>query len=493
MPTFLRIQDFHKLLAAFGSTTLPPASATKKSNSQANRRMKSAVRNGTAIQRGDRILTEQPFVFVLQAKYRKERCDNCLQACKVLKCANCQYVYYCGRDCQTQCWRLHKIECPFLKRIYPRIVPDAARMLCKLIIHLDKGGDLVRGYYTETCSRRFRDMMSHYGEIKNDARRLEHLESLHGVLRDMMGENAIVPNLTELTSIYGRLITNGFSILDPEMNSIATAIYLGVSVTDHSCKPNAVATFEGTTLHVHAIDDIECLDWSKIFISYIDLLNTPEQRRAELQANYFFLCVCSKCTDVQETHEMLAAACGNKNCNEYLDINLNNCPRCDTGVSPKQRNGYNEAMAITKMHLENMKDVAYFDVCKLCLAKQKGFIHPLNIWHVKTLDAAFEAAIDVLKWREALEFGKELVVGFRKYLGDWHPLLGLLYLKIGKIQLYENYLPEAVNSLKEAQKILQVTHGRDHSLLREQLSPLLTQAVAESSYPIMPFENIFWL
>lgn len=48
------------------------------------------------------------------------------------------------------------------------------------------------------------------------------------------------------------------------MNSIATAIYLGVSVTDHSCKPNAVATFEGTTLHIHAIEDIECLDWSKV-------------------------------------------------------------------------------------------------------------------------------------------------------------------------------------------------------------------------------------
>lgn len=77
-----------------------------------------------------------------------------------MKCANCQYVYYCSRDCQMKGWSLHKIECPFLKRIYPRIVPDAARMLCKLIIHLDKGGDLVRGYYTETCSRRFRDMMS---------------------------------------------------------------------------------------------------------------------------------------------------------------------------------------------------------------------------------------------------------------------------------------------------------------------------------------------
>ncbi|XP_054728813.1 histone-lysine N-methyltransferase SMYD3 [Anastrepha obliqua] len=443
--------------------------------------MESARRNSKAIKRGDRILTEQPFVFVLQAKYRKERCDNCLQACKVLKCANCQYVYYCSRDCQMQSWSLHKIECPFLKRIYPRTVPDAARMLCKLSIHLNNGGDLVRGYYTETCSRRFRELMSHYGEIKYDARRLEHLESLHAVLQDMMGDSTIVPNLAELTSIYGRLITNGFSILDPEMNSIATAIYLGVSITNHSCKPNAVATFEGTTLHIHAIEDIECLDWSKIFISYIDLLNTPAERRAELQSNYYFLCICSKCTDMQETHEMLAAACPNKKCNAFLDINLNNCPHCDTDVSPKQRNGYNEAMSITKTHLENMKDVAYLDVCKLCLAKQKGFVHPLNVWHIKTLDAAFEAAIDVSKWAEALEFSKELVPGFRKYYGDWHPLLGLLYLKIGKIQLYECQLAEAVKNLKEAQKILQVTHGRDHSLLREQLQSLLAQSIAEAS------------
>lgn len=492
MPTFLRTQEFAKLLVAFRSATLPAPNALKatsdnqrigKCNKQANSNssMTSNPPNGKAIKRGDRLLTEKPFAFVLQARYRKERCDNCLQSCKVLKCANCQYVYYCSRDCQMQGWVLHKIECPFLKRIYPRTVPDAARMLCKLIIKLDKGGDIVRGYYTETCSRRFRDMMSHYAEIKNDARRLEHLESLYGVLQEMMGDSVIVPNLTELTSIYGRLITNGFSILDPEMNSIATAIYLGVSVTDHSCKPNAVATFEGTTLHIHAIEDIECLDWSKIFISYIDLLNTPAQRRAELQANYYFFCICAKCTDTQETNEMLAAACANRNCKEFLDINLNNCTRCDAGVSPRHRNAYNEAMTITKTHLENMKDVAYLDVCKLCLAKQKGFLHPLNVWHLKTLDAAFEAAIDVSKWAEALEFGKELVPGFRKYYGDWHPLLGMLHLKMGKIQLYKSQLTAAINNLKEAQKILQITHGRDHSLLREQLQPMLAQAIAESA------------
>lgn len=32
------------------------------------------------IKRGQRILTEKPFAFVLKSKYRLERCDNCLEA-----------------------------------------------------------------------------------------------------------------------------------------------------------------------------------------------------------------------------------------------------------------------------------------------------------------------------------------------------------------------------------------------------------------------------
>lgn len=48
------------------------------------------------------------------------------------------------------------------------------------------------------------------------------------------------------------------------MNSIGTGIYLGVSVTDHSCKPNAVATFDGTTLYIRTIEDLPSIDWSKV-------------------------------------------------------------------------------------------------------------------------------------------------------------------------------------------------------------------------------------
>lgn len=37
----------------------------------------------------------------------------------------------------------------------------------------------------------------------------------------------------------------------------------------------------------------------------------------------------------------------------------------------------------------------------------------MNIFFLKTLDLAFESAIDVEKWDEALEYGTELLPGFR--------------------------------------------------------------------------------
>lgn len=52
------------------------------------------------------------------------------------------------------------------------------------------------------------------------------------------------------------------------MTTIGTGIYLGVSITDHSCSPNAVATFDGITLNVRAIEDMENLDWSKVSVIF---------------------------------------------------------------------------------------------------------------------------------------------------------------------------------------------------------------------------------
>lgn len=119
---------------------------------------------------------------------------------------------------------------------------------------------------------------------------------------------------------------------------------------------------------------------------------------------------------------------------------------------------------------------ADLDVCKICLKKQKDLFHPTNVWHIKTLDMAFESSIDIGKWEDAIDYGQQLLPEFRKYNGDLSALLGLLYMKIGKIQLLQDRLKDALQNLKEAEQILKITHSQEHSLYRTQLIPLLMQA-----------------
>lgn len=118
---------------------------------------------------------------------------------------------------------------------------------------------------------------------------------------------------------------------------------------------------------------------------------------------------------------------------------------------------------------------------QLCLKKQENILHPFNIWYVKTLDAAFESAINMEKWEEALEFGIRLLPGFRKYNGDHHPLVGIALMKLGKIELFLEKPVNALQHLKEASLILKVTHGEKHTLYKDQLIPLLQEAHAVSN------------
>lgn len=105
--------------------------------------------------------------------------------------------------------------------------------------------------------------VSDYTDLKNDPKRIDHFVSLCQVLEDFLGSTQL-PNSAEILRLYGRMCVNSYNILDSDMNSIGVGIYLGPSVIDHSCKPNAVAVFEGTTILIRALVDIPRLDWSQV-------------------------------------------------------------------------------------------------------------------------------------------------------------------------------------------------------------------------------------
>nr|XP_034194317.1 histone-lysine N-methyltransferase SMYD3 isoform X2 [Osmia lignaria] len=431
---------------------------------------------GLFVSKGTTILTAKPFAYVLRSLYHNERCDHCLQSGKLFRCSACQYVYYCNQSCQQGSWPVHSTECANLKRVSPKIVPDMARLMARIIIKLNQGGGDEIEYYSKTKFRKFKDLMSHYSDIKKDEKKMEHFMFLCGVLFGFLGDGPIL-NSAELMGIYGRICINSFNIFDLDMNSIGVGIYLAPSIVDHSCVPNAVATFEGTTINIRTIEDLPCLDWSQIRISYIDVLKTTKERRTELQSSYYFWCNCKKCEEPEPMVE--AAVCPNKLCKNPCFLDIDNCSECNTKLSEKFKETFNEVSSFTAHHLQNMKNMAYLDVSKMCLEKQEDVLHSLNLQHVQTLQTAFDSTISLEHWEEAEYYAKKLITGYLVYYGEIHPLTGLLYLMIGKIQLYLEKPKQALEALKKANGILAITHGEQHTLIRENLKPLLYQAIIE--------------
>ncbi|XP_022919732.1 uncharacterized protein [Onthophagus taurus] len=433
----------------------------------------------TNVKAGEILLKEQPFVYVLSGKYRTEHCDHCFAKGQLLKCSGCQYVHYCGKGCQRESWSIHKMECDKLKRIIPRIVPDAIRLIAKIIHKINKGGEGVRSYYTRDRFRTFKDLMSHYSDLKLDHRRLEHFTTLCAILFEFIQDTSL-PNSAELIGIYGRMVINSFNICDSELKSIGVGVYLGASVIDHSCKPNAVATFEGTTLFIRTLVDLKVVDWTKVFISYIDVLNTPQDRCNELERQYYFLCRCTKCIeDKTNLNFMYGAACQRKSCDGCIDMyNYKEgftCNKCHTVPEQSFVDEYKEVTDYSKDCIDKMKNVAYYDLCKVCLKRQDKILHKLNTLHIKVLDLTFESSIDFCHWEEAKELGTELLDGYLFYYDDLNPLLGLLYMKLAKICALLNEDLTAIDFLRKAFNILKITHGIQSKLFRNEIKPLMEQ------------------
>ena len=96
----------------------------------------------------------------------------------------------------------------------------------------------------------------------------------------------------------------------------------------------------------------------------------------------------------------------------------------------------------------------------------------------KTLDAAFEAAIDMQLWDVAFEYGQPLIACYEFWYGKKHPLTGILLLKLFKIVLLTATTETDSIALKyyqQAIKILELTHGKSSSFYCQEVKPLIQQ------------------
>ncbi|XP_035224169.1 histone-lysine N-methyltransferase SMYD3-like isoform X1 [Stegodyphus dumicola] len=177
--------------------------------------------------RGDLIFLSKPYVYVLNNNQRGKRCDHCfLKNDNLKRCSQCEFLYFCDRNCQRKAWDIHKNECKCIMRASPKQPSASMRLISQIFFKIKKYG--YDEPYEEIHDRKvsFRTLMSHASEIKQNGKACQQMVALIGTLKDYIGQCNIPPT-EEFIEIFGKMCINTFSICDSEMQSIGSGIYLG--------------------------------------------------------------------------------------------------------------------------------------------------------------------------------------------------------------------------------------------------------------------------
>ena len=433
---------------------------------------------------GDVLIAAQPFVYVLSTSCRGSRCDSCFvrfdkKAGAVI--CDCKFAWFCSTECQKTD-TTHTEECRLLQKSGKTPTSDISRYLLRALLKIKSGGlseaDLVPG-----CSepRKFFHLVDHFDDIlARCGHRKELIENIYTEILDFLGDED-APEPDYFLSVYGRIAVNSFSIVDgSEQDSIGSGLYLGPSIFDHSCVPNAAATFmPDRTIVIRALEDSPDQNLGRFFITYIDLLDHGFHRRDHLLTNYYFLCGCSRCSDPKSERDMFSIVC--RKCGlpnvfvDSLDVvpEKLQCENCEEFFSSEDRENYVDICDIVK---EKLNDVTVpLDVANFCLTQMKrsGF-GPFHIFVIQSTLWAFEGAIFMFEksgiisrnnlelLRRAHEYGLILIDAYEKYRRPnqvW-PCQGLLLSKMSHI---EKRLGIAgwEERLKKADKILMISYGEN--------------------------------
>ncbi|TPX64571.1 hypothetical protein SpCBS45565_g05791 [Spizellomyces sp. 'palustris'] len=95
-------------------------------------------------------------------------------------------------------------------------------------------------------------------------------------------------------NLISKIESNGFGLWSPKKEQcMGRAVFPKASYFNHSCDPNCVMIQNGMVMSVTARRTVN--EREALTISYIDTNMPLQARRARLQADYFFVCQCTRC------------------------------------------------------------------------------------------------------------------------------------------------------------------------------------------------------
>ena len=204
-------------------------------------------------QRGEEIFRSQPFSYVLMDNALSKVCDFCLRSqenCSLKCCSKCKIINFCQNSCLENAWKsYHKYECKCLRKIHGSkndIPQDIVRLLARIIFKLQKDNGCKDFEILPNGQKRyFHDLMSHKEDIMKCEGRLMGFHQIYSDLKNYFIPKENLPSKAEVLEIFGKLMINSFFILSEKDKFIGKGLFLGASILDHSCDPNAVWICKG--------------------------------------------------------------------------------------------------------------------------------------------------------------------------------------------------------------------------------------------------------
>ncbi|KRZ10553.1 Histone-lysine N-methyltransferase SMYD3 [Trichinella zimbabwensis] len=350
-------------------------------------------------------------------------------------------VVYCDENCHNQAISDHRYECKVLLHNKGNFPSDSIRLMVRIIgklnDHISTSDFSCKASYE---NREYNNLMSHKDEIFKDEKRTSEFSRCCYCLKCIIEPNKL-PETAILMEMFGKILINGFVILDHELNSAGLGLYLNLSQLNHSCNPSCVVTFDGPKAYLNTLNSEFEVTTSTILknltISYVALIDDTAHRRKALHERYYFICKCERCSDARLDSIATALVCDNGNCDGVAII-----------------------------------DVAedYYKRTEELLAKQQKWLHPLNVHRIRTFTFVGHAAYESGLIERTLFVYEELISKYEFYLAEFHPLIAVNFMTVGKLYMLRNMYTTALSFLEKSLNVMKYSHGEKHSLYVHLLS-----------------------
>ncbi|TYZ69300.1 hypothetical protein PybrP1_011637 [[Pythium] brassicae (nom. inval.)] len=382
--------------------------------------------SGAAAAPGDLVLRVLPAAKVLQPALWRSRCHRCFAttSAPLSRCGRCRLAHYCSRACQQADWTPHhRAECSRLVQLEALRLRDAQDL----------------GWHDA-------DLDQEAVLLAALAQKLQLVDETHSML--------------ELQTILARFKNNNFSITDELLLEIGAGCYLRAAMANHSCEPNCAVTFSAKEQRVEFRAMRAIAAGEELTHSYVDIALPRRDRQQRLEQQYHFQCKCVRCSQPLTDPQSRDA---------NLDSDIDGVPEAQWS---------DERVRAVERAKAQLNEAASFagdtsvDALQVALNALQTELHAENTTILQAYSTLFSAEMERGGASGAIAFGEHMLAFYRRAYPANHPLVGLHLFTLGDLHMQRRD-PRARRLLREAQQVVQITHGHEHpfvALLQERIA-----------------------